>query len=157
MEARAAAVDPARVREERPDLFEEWKAGALLPWRCTLVLDAARAEGAWVDIACGADEPEVDLWEAGKLYPSWENTVRLAALANIPLEELLSREGLGPDTSFVRCGNAIFAKELRQSFLPALVDLTVAADPRRATVGAASAIVSEAFNEWFKALIGDDA
>lgn len=124
------------------------------PRRCTLVLDAVQAEGAWVDAACGAAEPEVDLWEAGHLYPSWENTVRLAALTGTPLEVLLSREPMGPDTSFARCGNSLFGKELRQSFHPALVELTVAADPGHASMSAASAIIEAAFKERFKALMG---
>lgn len=154
MQARAAAVDPALVRQERPDLFEEWMSGALLPRRCTLALDAVQAQGAWVDAACGATEPEVDLWEAGQLYPSWENTVRLAALTGTLLEALLSREPLAPEPTFTRCGNSLFGKELRQSFLPALVELTVSADPAPASVSAASSIVEDAFTERFKDLLG---
>lgn len=153
MQERAAAVDPAVVLQEWPELFAQWQAGDLQPRRLTMALDAVHAEGTWVDVACGAEEPEVTLWEAGQLYPSWENTVRLAALTGTPLMELLSREDLGPDESFARCGNAVFGKELRAGYLPALVELTVAAYPDRASLPAAAAVVKDAFMERFKFLM----
>jgi hypothetical protein len=40
----------------------------------------ARLEGPEVDIACGAKEPDVDRWEEGELYPTWEQLVLLAEL-----------------------------------------------------------------------------
>ncbi len=37
---------------------------------------------AGVDIACGAQEPAVDEWEAGTRYPSFEQLLALAALTH---------------------------------------------------------------------------
>jgi hypothetical protein len=43
-------------------------------------LDAQALYGPEVDKACGAEEPDVDLWEAGKLYPTWRQVLMLAEL-----------------------------------------------------------------------------
>ncbi|MDF3320228.1 hypothetical protein P3G66_31950, partial [Rhodococcus sp. C3V] len=40
-------------------------------YRITRALDAAELYGPDVDIACGAQEPAVDEWEAGTRYPSF--------------------------------------------------------------------------------------
>lgn len=37
-----------------------------------------------MDIACGAVEPEVDRWEAGDRYPTYEQLHLLAALTGCP-------------------------------------------------------------------------
>ncbi|TIH34948.1 hypothetical protein D4765_11675 [Subtercola vilae] len=57
-----------------------WEDGKLIPDRITTYLDMAGLDGPGVDEACGVKEPAVDLWEAGELYPTWE---QLLALANI--------------------------------------------------------------------------
>lgn len=69
--------------EPDSDEYDLWKAGKLVPWAITHLLDAGGHVGPGVDIACGAQEPAVDLWEAGRLYPSWEQTVALARLLNV--------------------------------------------------------------------------
>lgn len=55
-------------------------AGLLVPYRITLALDANGLYGPEVDEACGAAEPDVDHWEAGELYPTWE---QLQLLSNL--------------------------------------------------------------------------
>jgi len=57
-----------------------WAAGELKPYLITYALDAMGLYGPEVDLVCGAEEPDVDLWEAGKLYPTWEQLVLLAKL-----------------------------------------------------------------------------
>ena len=59
---------------------QKWAAGLVVPHMITLALDARDLYGPEVDVACRAKEPEVDLWEAGKLYPQWDQLVALAEL-----------------------------------------------------------------------------
>lgn len=65
--------DVARARSN-------WESGLVVPWRITVALDAMGLYGPEVDEACGAQEPDVDRWEAGELYPTWEQLVALADL-----------------------------------------------------------------------------
>lgn len=58
----------------------KWEAGLVVPWRITIALDAKSLYGPEVDEACGAREPDVDQWEAGELYPTWEQMLLLAEL-----------------------------------------------------------------------------
>lgn len=58
----------------------KWAEGLVIPAHITLALDAGDHFGPEVDAACLAEEPEVDLWELGKLYPKWEQLVALAQL-----------------------------------------------------------------------------
>jgi hypothetical protein len=58
----------------------QWQAGELVPYRITVALDMQRLEGPEVDEACGAREPDVDMWEAGTKYPTWEQLQLLAKL-----------------------------------------------------------------------------
>lgn len=75
----------ARLVRERDDARAEalYRGGHLSPWRITVALDAKGLDGPEVDAACGAAEPDVDLWEAGVLYPTWEQVQRLAALCGV--------------------------------------------------------------------------
>lgn len=57
-----------------------WKAGKMVPWQITIALDAMGLEGPEVDVACGAKEPDVDQWESGDLYPTWEQVLALSKL-----------------------------------------------------------------------------
>lgn len=59
--------------------------GKIVPARITLALDFRRLEGPEVDLACGAQEPDVDLWECGLAVPTAEQLVKLAALTNFPI------------------------------------------------------------------------
>lgn len=63
--------------------YKLWRAGELRPYRITTALNARGLYGPEVDIACGVSEPDVDLWEAGKLYPTWDQVVLLAKLTGV--------------------------------------------------------------------------
>lgn len=65
-----------------------WRAGRVVPAQITAALDACDGgplQGPQVDLDCGAQEPDVDNWEAGLLYPSWEQLQRLARLTGFPI------------------------------------------------------------------------
>lgn len=85
--ARAATArrNQATARREADDAiaYRLWQAGELRPYRITRALDAKALYGPEVDAACGANEPDVDLWEAGKLYPTWEQVILLAKLTGV--------------------------------------------------------------------------
>jgi hypothetical protein len=68
---RAAEIEEARAG---------WRLGLLAPWRITAALDLGGHHGPDVDTACGAREPEVDEWEAGTRYPTFEQLLLLAEL-----------------------------------------------------------------------------
>lgn len=80
---RKADVEAREARD-----YQLWAAGLLKPWRITVALDSRNLFGPAVDTACGAREPDVDLWEAGKLYPTWEQTKLLAELVGTTPEFL---------------------------------------------------------------------
>lgn len=54
--------------------------GRVVPARITLALDMCGLEGPEVDVACGAAEPDVDMWEAGLAVPTRGQVAKLAAL-----------------------------------------------------------------------------
>ncbi|MDH6283933.1 hypothetical protein [Prescottella agglutinans] len=74
--------------EPDSDEHDLWKAGKLVPWYISYLLDCGQHFGPEVDIACHAEEPAVDLWETGSLYPSWEQTVALARLLDVRVRDL---------------------------------------------------------------------
>ncbi len=53
------------------------------PAMISIVLDARGLEGPEVDLACGVEEPAVDLWEEGKLVPTPEQVRLLAKLTGV--------------------------------------------------------------------------
>lgn len=59
--------------------------GRVVPARITLALDLGGHEGPDVDIACGAVEPAVDLWECGIETPTGEQLRLLSELTDFPL------------------------------------------------------------------------
>lgn len=67
------AADDARAKRM-------WAAGLVRPAAISFALDAKGLYGPEVDAACLAAEPDVDMWERGALYPTWEQLVALAAL-----------------------------------------------------------------------------
>lgn len=83
--ARVAARNKAQAAHEREQARAEllYRGGHLAPWRITMALDAKGLDGPEVDIACGTAEPDVDLWEAGVLYPTWEQVLKLATLCGV--------------------------------------------------------------------------
>lgn len=79
---RAASANRAELRQAADDqvAYQLWRHGLVVPARITAALDIAGLYGPDVDTACGAQEPDVDLWEAGVKYPTWQQVVALAAL-----------------------------------------------------------------------------
>lgn len=74
--------------EPDSDEHDRWEAGKLVPWYISRLLDHGQHFGPSVDIACHAEEPAVDLWEAGRLYPRWDQTVALARLLDVRVRDL---------------------------------------------------------------------
>lgn len=62
------------------EVFQAWREGLLSPRAITAALDMRQLYGPEVDRACGVEEPAVDQWEAGQLYPSWEQVEALSRL-----------------------------------------------------------------------------
>ncbi|MET3959815.1 hypothetical protein ABIE52_006750 [Rhodococcus sp. OAS809] len=77
-----------------PDVEERelWRTGKLVPWYISLHLDSGHHEGPEVDTACLTEEPAVDNWELGHLYPSWDQTVALARLLGVRVRNLTHPE-----------------------------------------------------------------
>ena len=71
----------ARHHRERAEA--RWRAGYIIPARITQALDLRSLYGPEVDAALGVEEPTVDRWEAGELYPTWEQVVALADLTGL--------------------------------------------------------------------------
>lgn len=61
-----------------------WADGMVVPCQITAALDMHGLYGPEVDAACHAAEPDVDRWEAGTLYPRWDQLCALAALTDRP-------------------------------------------------------------------------
>jgi hypothetical protein len=56
-----------------------------VPARITEALDLRKMDGPEVDLACGAQEPDVDDWEAARKVPSHEQIILLAELTRFPV------------------------------------------------------------------------
>lgn len=83
-DARRDRVQHQRVAAEQ-EAYRQWNAGLLVPARITTALDAMGLDGPEVDAACGAAEPDVDRWEAGELYPTWEQFKALSRLTGMAM------------------------------------------------------------------------
>ncbi|MEX7469096.1 hypothetical protein AB4Z39_05215 [Mycobacterium adipatum] len=68
------------------DPFDAWREGLVSPRAITAALDVRALYGPEVDEACGVQEPAVDQWEAGQLYPSWEQLEALSRLTGFPVQ-----------------------------------------------------------------------
>lgn len=77
-----AITRPANDKREA-DARRAWQAGLVRPDMITMWLDFRGLDGPGVDAACGVAEPTVDLWEAGRVYPSWEQLTALAKLCQV--------------------------------------------------------------------------
>jgi len=75
---RAAGV-ATRLSEAK----QEWAGGQMQPHSITIALDRAEQHGPKVDIALGVMEPTVDWWEAGIVYPRWQDVLNLAELCKV--------------------------------------------------------------------------
>lgn len=81
-----------------------WQAGHVRPYLVTAWLDYRGLYGPTVDHALGVREPGVDLWEAGQLYPTWEQFQALGTLCEVPLR-LFTQADPQPPRIHV-CGSA---------------------------------------------------
>lgn len=72
----------ALARQESDRLIAARK---IVPARITLALDLRGLEGPEVDAACGAAEPDVDMWELGLAVPSPEQVAKLSELTGFPV------------------------------------------------------------------------
>lgn len=81
--------------------YRAWCAGKVIPHRITSALDEQELYGPEVDRACGVEEPAVDQWEAGTLYPTWEQLQALARLVNRPVHLFTMEPNLGPGRIFI--------------------------------------------------------
>ena len=141
---RAAGVDAVGLAAQYPALFAQWQNGGLRPTAVTLAFDphahAGRGGagattvfvGEWVDVACGVQEPAVDSWEAGLLYPTWEQLCKLAALTGTSLETLFTAPGVLE--GLAGCVQEPLTFALRQGFHPAIVASTVSVHPHQPSV-----------------------
>ncbi|MET8648508.1 hypothetical protein [Nocardia aurea] len=74
--------DQLRVKQIA-EARRNWEAGKVAPWRITHAL--GDLEGPGVDLACGVEEPAVDHWELGIVYPTWRQLELLAELTGYPV------------------------------------------------------------------------
>lgn len=63
--------------------YRHWLQGRIVPDRITAALDCQGLEGPDVDVACLAQEPDVDMWEEGTRYPTWEQLLALCELTGM--------------------------------------------------------------------------
>jgi hypothetical protein len=72
----------------------QWEQGNVVPHYLTCAFNSRGLTGPDVDLACGAEEPDVDRWEAGTKYPTWEQILRTAKLCRVSPASLMR---LSPD------------------------------------------------------------
>jgi hypothetical protein len=73
--------------------------GKVVPARITIALDIRGLEGREVDVACGAAEPDVDMWELGLAAPTAEQVRLLAELTGFTVAFFYQPIAPGPMTS----------------------------------------------------------
>lgn len=74
------ARDRNRTTVRDAEAHARWRGGFVIPARITMMLDLRSLYGPEVDAACGVEEPTVDRWESGEVYPTWEQLQALARL-----------------------------------------------------------------------------
>jgi len=94
--ARTAEANRERLADEQATrkAHQDWAAGRVVPWLITIALDADGLYGPEVDEACGVPEPGVDMWEAGDLYPTFEQLCALAKLTGKTPGYFMNRPGI---------------------------------------------------------------
>jgi hypothetical protein len=75
-----------------------------VPARITAALDLRGLYGPDVDTACGAREPDVDLWESGEASPTPHQVELLAALTRFPVAFFYTPYTDGGMPAVVMCG-----------------------------------------------------
>ena len=77
-------LDWERLKATRlAEARRNWEAGKVAPWRITHALGDLNGPG--VDRECGVEEPTVDHWELGIVYPTWRQLELLAVLTGYPV------------------------------------------------------------------------
>lgn len=120
---RAAALVDAR---------RNWAAGKVAPWRITHAL--GDLDGPEVDRACGVEEPTVDHWELGIVYPTWSQLEALAALTGYPVAFFCKDDKpiLASETSLAyHCKPSEITaadEEVTRRFLPEAIERTLHAE-----------------------------
>jgi hypothetical protein len=76
------AAAPQRREDSLARARADYDQHKLIPARITQALDLRGLYGPEVDEACDAAEPDVDQWEAGDLYPTWDQVLLLAKLTD---------------------------------------------------------------------------
>ena len=159
---RTSGLDSAEQAAQHPALFAQWQHGDLRPSAITLAFDpkarggrdrmfsSTQFVGPWVDEACGARAHDVDRWEQGSFYPTWEQLCKLAALTHTSLGTLLN----SPNTpNFLNgCSQVPTAFALRQSFHPLIVEATVTAHPHQAPLEDLTQALNQAITTIHKSI-----
>jgi hypothetical protein len=131
---RRVEANKERLAEERAleKARADWAAGHVVPWLITISLDAKHLYGPEVDEQCGVPEPGVDMWEAGTLYPSFEQLCALAKLTGKTPGYFMARPGvvgIKPSDTTLRfhydCGDE---KEPVMAFKPEAIAAAVRGD-----------------------------
>lgn len=93
---RRIAASKERLADEQAmaKAHADWAAGRVVPWLITIALDAKKLYGPEVDERCGVPEPGVDMWEAGDLYPTFEQLCKLAELTGKMPGYFMNRPGI---------------------------------------------------------------
>lgn len=112
----AAVVDlaPRRARSyaaaaQNQAARVDWEAGLISPYLITTALDMCALHGPEVDEACGVEEPTIDLWESGLVYPTWEQLCALATLTGFA-PAFFSRRNHDPRAALVQTSAELFHK-----------------------------------------------
>lgn len=92
---RAAAVNGPNQAARTRAAHQAWAAGLTIPYMITRYLNYRGLDGPEVDRACGVEEPTVDLWEAGRVYPTWEQLTALADLCRVPVWRFVEDDNIG--------------------------------------------------------------
>lgn len=75
-----------KSHQKRQDAARDaWEFGELKPYMLTRWMDYRGVDGPDVDHHCGVQEPIVDRWEDGTVYPTWEQLLALAEFCQIPV------------------------------------------------------------------------
>lgn len=86
---RRQAAPPVATTHQLVAARTKWEMGLVIPAHITQALDAlglagVDVHGPEIDRACGVEEPTLDQWEEGTLYPRWEQLLRLSEVTGKP-------------------------------------------------------------------------
>jgi hypothetical protein len=108
--------------------YRAWANGQVIPDRITLALDEQALYGPEVDAACGVEEPAVDMWEAGTLYPTWDQLCALARLVNRPVHLFTMVPGATIITEGFICGENTGGRFIRHPIVEYTAEAIAAAN-----------------------------